>query len=367
MRNVLGNHLTLTVFGESHQEMIGATLDGVTPGIKVDEEDIKYHLSLRRPSGSGETQRVESDDFSIVSGVFNGYTTGAPLTIIIKNNEMKSKDYQQVSQVARPSQSDYVAHEKYHGYNDYRGGGHFSGRIFAPVVAVCSILKSALKEKFDIDVVSHIKSIGNISDDSFESKEDALKIKNNAFPLLDSSKEELMKEEIDKVAQEGDSIGGSIETMVTNLPVGVGEPLFSSLEGEISKAMFAIGGVKAISFGKGSEISSLKGSEANDPFRNVDGKVVTTSNNNGGINAGISNGMEVLFTISLKPTASIYKKQESVSLDTYENTELELTGRHDPCYVRRVAVISSCLTAFVISDLLMVKYGSDLFLKEKLD
>ena len=365
MRNILGNNLTVTVFGESHGSHIGAIIDGITAGIKVDENFINECLAKRRPQGKGETARVEKDEYKIVSGVFNGYTTGSPLCIIIENNDTKSKDYSLIKDLARPSHADYVANVKYNGFNDYRGGGHFSGRITASIVASGAILLKAL-EKLNIKIGCHIKKCGNILDKDFNDFDNEIdKVNNMIFPVINDV-EEQMKEEINNAASNKDSIGGIIQTAITGLPVGLGEPMFSSLEGELSKAMFAIGGIKGIEFGLGFNFANLKGSEANDEFVIVDGKVKTKTNNNGGINGGISNGMPIVFNVAIRPTPSILKEQNTINMNTKQNDKLTIQGRHDPAIIRRINIVIRCMCALVISDMLITKYGQDVFLKESL-
>ena len=365
MRNILGNNLTVTVFGESHGSHIGAIIDGITAGIKVDENFINECLAKRRPQGKGETARVEKDEYKIVSGVFNGYTTGSPLCIIIENNDTKSKDYSLIKDLARPSHADYVANVKYNGFNDYRGGGHFSGRITASIVASGAILLKAL-EKLNIKIGCHIKKCGNILDKDFNDFDNEIdKVNNMIFPVINDV-EEQMKEEINNAASNKDSIGGIIQTAITGLPVGLGEPMFSSLEGELSKAMFAIGGIKGIEFGLGFNFANVKGSEANDEFVIVDGKVKTKTNNNGGINGGISNGMPIVFNVAIRPTPSILKEQNTINMHTKQNDKLTIQGRHDPAIIRRINIVIRCMCALVISDMLITKYGQDVFLKESL-
>ena len=366
MSNTFGNQIKITLFGESHGPKIGAVIDGLTPGIFVSQEKIKECLSLRRPSGSHETSRVENDEFEIISGVFNNYTTGAPLCILIKNGDVHSSDYEINKFLARPSHADYVAHEKYHGFEDYRGGGHFSGRITAAIVAAGAIVLQAL-EKVGINIATHILQCGSISDRNFENiSEDINYLKNKSFPVLNDI-EDVCLEEINKARLEQDSIGGVTETVINNLPVGIGEPWFDSLEGSLSQAIFGIGGIKGIQFGAGFNFASMKGSEANDCFYIDDKKVKTLSNNNGGINGGISNGMPIVFSCAVRPTPSIAKAQKTIDIDKKEDASIEIVGRHDPAIIRRICIVITCMTALVIADQLAVKYGKDVFLKEKID
>lgn len=366
MRNVLGNNLTLSVFGESHQETIGVVIDGITPGIKIDYDEINKFLNKRKPNTNYETKRLEKDEIHIVSGLFNDYTTGAPLTILINNENVISKDYSSLKDLPRPGHSDYAAYLKYHGFNDYRGGGHFSGRITAPIVASGAIFSKML-EKFNIHVGVHIKQCGKVIDSSFSNdiENEIIKINQKKIPCIDSLEEDIEKE-ILYYKDKNDSIGGIIQCAITSLPAGLGEPMFSSLEGELAKALFGIGGIKGIEFGLGFDFKDQPGSKANDPFRNIDGKIVTTSNNNGGINGGISNGMPVIFNLAIKPTPSISLKQETISLKDNSNQELVINGRHDPAIIRRICIVVQSIVNFVICDLLITRYGTDVFLKDHL-
>ena len=361
MRNILGDNLTLTLFGESHGPLIGAVLDGMQAGIKVDEDFIKLMLSKRRPQKDIETNRVEMDEFEIVSGVFEGYTTGSPLTILIKNKNVISKDYSELKNIIRPSHADYTANIKYQGFNDYRGGGHFSGRITAAIVAVGSILINALREK-GIYIGTHIKKCGNVIDKDFSLDANEVKeLVNKDFPVLNNIEEEI-KNLIKEVKENNDSIGGILQTAIIGLPVGLGSEWFSSVEGKLANACFSIGGVKGIEFGLGFEFSNKLGSTANDQLYFENNLVKTSTNNNGGINGGITNGMPVVFNLAVKPTPSIMKEQNTINVETMENVKLELAGRHDPAIIRRMAVVIDSVVAFVVCDLLKEKYGED-FLK----
>ena len=361
MKNILGDVVTLTLFGESHQSMIGATLDGMAPGIKVNGEFIKEQLSKRRPQSKIETSRVELDDYKIISGVFNGYTTGEPITIIIENNNIRSKDYSKTKDLIRPSHADYTTYVKSNGYNDYRGGGHTSGRITAPIVAIGAILIEALKEK-GIYIGTHIKKCGNVEDRSFNDlTNDINYLSKTDFPVLNDIKDEITNE-IVLCAEKQDSIGGILETAVIGLPVGLGEPWFSGVESKISSAVFGIGAVKGIEFGEGFNFANLTGSTANDQFYlNENKEIMTSTNHNGGINGGITNGMPVLFKTVVKPTPSISKTQNSINLQTLTEEKLEIVGRHDPAIIRRMAVVIDSVTAIVISDLLAIRYGNNFF------
>lgn len=359
MKNTFGNALTVTLFGESHGEQIGIVIDGLAPGMEVDESFIKKQLSLRRPVGKISTGRVEQDNFKIVSGSINGKTTGTPLTILIENTNTKSGDYSRMAQVARPSHADFTANEKYLGFQDSRGGGHFSGRITAPITAAGAILIDALKKK-GIYIATHIKSCKDICDRDFEDYKSDIEYLNNAdFAVLDKIKEEQMKAVIAEAKENGDSVGGILETIVTGIPAGVGEPWFDTLESEISHAMFSIPAVKGIEFGAGFDITKLYGSEANDEFYSEGGEIKTYTNNSGGINGGISNGMPIIFRCAIKPTATIFKKQRTINFATGENTELIPKGRHDPCIVHRARVVADSMTAIVVADMLTMRFGTN--------
>ena len=359
MKNSFGNSLVITLFGESHGEYIGAVLDGLAPGIKIDDEYIKAKLALRRPSGKISTARVEADEYRIVSGAFNGYTTGTPLCILIPNTNTKSRDYGEKMDIPRPSHADYAANVKYHGYEDFRGGGHFSGRVTAAIVAAAAIIQSALETK-GIKIGSHITELHGAFDRSFENYESDIALVNSkAFPTLTDEGEERMRKEIEKAAERGDSVGGILESAIIGIPAGVGEPWFDSMESMLSHALFSIPAVKGVEFGLGFAFADAYGSEANDEFAIKSGRVVTESNNNGGINGGITNGMPLTFRTVIKPTPSIFKKQQSVSLSMGEECTLELSGRHDPAIIHRARAVVDAMAALVIADMLTVRYGTD--------
>ncbi|MCH5198555.1 MAG: chorismate synthase [Oscillospiraceae bacterium] len=365
MKNTFGNSVCLTIFGESHGDMIGAVIDGLAPGIEIDGGFIESRLTLRRPQGNISTKRVEADEYKIVSGVFNGKTTGTPVCILIPNTNTKSADYERTKALARPGHADYTANIKYHGFEDYRGGGHFSGRITAAVVAAGAIIISALK-KNGIYIGTHIKKCTGVSDIDFnEYKTDIEKLNNSLFPVLSNEKKDEMLLAIENAANQCDSVGGVLETVVIGVPAGVGEPWFDSLEGVLSHALFAIPGIKGIEFGAGFNFAEMKGSEANDAFYAENGNIYTKTNNNGGINGGISNGMPLLFRCAVKPTPSIYKSQNTVDINTCENTVIEIKGRHDPAIIHRARVVVDSITALVLADMLAQKFGTDFLGGEK--
>lgn len=359
MKNSLGTSVILTLFGESHGPAVGAVLDGLAPGIPVDAGYVASWLTRRRPSGSTDTARVEQDDFRILSGVHGGYTSGTPLTIVIPNGNVRNSDYSGMADLARPSHADYSAQAKYHGYQDKSGGGHFSGRVTAGIVAAGAVCLKALELR-GIRIGTHILRCGGVADEPFgtECESQICALENRQFPVLADVAAD-MQEEIASARSCGDSVGGIIQTAVCGLPAGVGEPWFDSLEGVISRAMFAIGGIKGIEFGSGFGFASMRGSQANDPFRMRDGKVVTVTNNSGGINGGISNGMPVVFNSAVRPTPSIAARQQTVDLALGKDADIEVRGRHDPAIVRRICPVVTCMTAIVLCDQLAMRFGTD--------
>ncbi len=359
MKNTFGNSLTVTLFGESHGEAIGVVIDGLTPGIKIDEDNIRHFLSLRKPSGNISTKRVEADEVRILSGVFNSYSTGTPIALMIENTNTKSKDYDKTKNILRPSHADYTAECKYHGFQDYRGGGHFSGRISAPLVAAGSICMDALKNK-GILIGTHIRECAGVKDREIEDiKSDIAMLNNMNFPVLSGEAALIMRSQIEQAAEEGDSVGGVLETVILNVPDGVGEPWFDSVESILSHMLFSIPAVKGVEFGDGFALKDMKGSLANDPFKIEDGNIFTTKNSNGGINGGITNGMPIVFKTVIKPTPSIYKEQDSVDIVNKTNEKLVINGRHDPAIIHRAAIVQSCCTAIAMTDILLSRYGTD--------
>ncbi len=360
MKNTFGQSVSTTVFGESHGQAIGIVIDGLAPGIDVDIDFINYQLAKRRPQGLTDSPRVENDNFQILSGVYENKTTGTPVCIIIPNENVKSKDYAKTRFLARPSHADYSAYCKYHGYEDYRGGGHFSGRITAALVAGGAVAIKAL-EKLGIKIGTHILKCANECDREFENiPQDLDELSKRSFPVL-SDCEEKMKEKILQARNELDSVGGILQTAIYGVPAGLGEPWFDSIESIISHAVFSIGGVKGIEFGAGFKMAEMKGSQANDLFEIADGKIVTKTNNNGGINGGITNGMPIIFNLAIKPTPSISKEQETVDFSKSENTTVRIEGRHDPAIIRRAAVVVDSVCALTVCDILAQRYGTDVF------
>ena len=356
MKNTFGNSVSVTLFGESHGEYIGAVLDGISPGIEVDHDFISHQLTLRRPSGAISTPRIETDEFIIASGVFEGKTTGTPLCILIPNTNTKSQDYSR--KAARPGHADYTAYVKYAGYEDYRGGGHFSGRITAALVAVGAVAISALKSK-GIRIATHIKKCAGVSDRDFcDYDKDIDTLNNTDFAVLDGSVKDKMVSAILDAKTDGDSVGGLLETVVTGMPAGVGEPWFDTVESMLSHALFSIPAVKGVEFGAGFDVCDMRGSQVNDEFYN-DGGIKTKTNNNGGINGGITNGMPIVVRCAVKPTPTIFKAQDTVDIISGDNTVTEPKGRHDPCIVHRARVVADSVVALTLCDLLTTHYGTD--------
>lgn len=359
MKNTFGMSVAVTIFGESHGEYIGAVIDGLAPGIEVNEEYIRHMLSLRRPDGKISTPRKEQDAFKIVSGVYHQKTTGTPITILIPNENTNSGDYEKMQTVARPSHADFAAECKYHGFQDTRGGGHFSGRITAALVAAGAICRYALEQK-GIHIGTHVKKCAGISDRDFNDLLPDVKVLNEkTFAVLDDAQGEEMKNAILNASSNGDSVGGVLETAILGMPEGVGEPWFDSVESMLSHIMFSIPAVKGIEFGAGFALSDMKGSDANDAMKIENGKIVTETNHNGGINGGITNGMPIVFRTSVKPTPTIFKPQKTVDFKNMTETILEPQGRHDPAVVHRARVVQDAASAIVLCDALAIRFGTD--------
>ena len=349
----LGKILELEIFGVSHGEYIGATLTGLPEGIEVDTEFVKEMLSRRRPQGNFETQRVENDIFEFVSGVKDGLTNGEPLTIHIMNENTHSSDYSNLKDVPRPSHADYPVYIKEKGENDYRGGGHTSARLTAPIVALGAVVIKALIKK-GIIIKSHIKQVGNIYDETLLTSDKEI-LDNKYHTILD------LDERIDKLLEEvvnnQKTIGGSIETEILNVPVGLGEPWFESFDGVMTNAMFSIPAVKAVEFGLGKNFNN--GIQSNDEYFVKDGKIVISPNNNGGVLGGYTTGAPVVFTTTFKPISSISTEQNSVNLKTMEEVKLTIKGRHDPFILRRALPIVDSMASFVVLDFYMREFGRD--------
>ena len=360
MNNTWGNASSMTIFGESHGPAIGAVLDGLAAGLPVNEAAIAAAMDRRRARGDGlSTARTEADVVEFLSGVYQGHTTGTAVTMVIRNQNTRSGDYAKTADLLRPGHADYTAYAKYEGYQDARGGGHFSGRITAASVAAGALCESVLNS-LGIRVYTHIAECAGIKDAPLSSSAGLLlpEPEPGHFALLDSSREAPMQEAIRAAGSEGDSVGGVLETIVTGLPAGIGEPWFDSVESELAHLMFAVPACKGLEFGAGFAFAAMRGSEANDPFAMRNGQIATATNKNGGINGGITNGMPLVFRTVLKPTPSIYKQQHTVDYIARQDADLQIKGRHDPCIVPRAAVVQNTLAAFGLLDLLTVRYGT---------
>lgn len=347
-----GHSLRLSIFGESHGKAIGINIDGLPAGVELNLDRIEREMSRRVPGKNiFSTQRKESDSFEILSGFYEGRTTGAPLCIIIRNEDKKSKDYSQLKEVMRPSHSDYPAFVKYHGWNDVRGGGHFSGRITAPIVFAGSVAREILAKK-GIYIGAQIKSVKDITVKSLENLSEEIfeELTTKEMAIYDDEKIVEIKNLIERVRVNQDSVGGVIECYTIGVPAGLGEPFFDSLESSIAHLAFSIPAVKGIEFGKGFEITTLTGSEAKDEYYYEDSRVKTKSNNNGGILGGISNGMPIVFRVAIKPTPSISQKQNTINVKKEESVELTIEGRHDPCIVPRAVVVIESIMALALLD-----------------
>ena len=359
MKSSFGQSVNICITGESHGEALVAVLSGLTPGVKIDREYIDHCLSQRAPQGKISTPRKEADEFEILSGVFEGYTTGTPITILIRNTNTKSKDYSEMASTARPGHADFTAEEKYHGFQDYRGGGHFSGRITASLVAAGAIARLALKNK-GIEIGTHVAKCGGISDRDFENvKEDIDLLNSRYFAVLDDESAEKMQAEIIKAAEQGDSVGGVTETAVLGLPAGLGEPWFDSMESVLAHFLFSIPGVKGVEFGAGFGVSDMKGSEVNGSLKIENGKIIPVNDLSGGVNGGITNGDTLKFRCAVRPTPTIFKEQNTVDMKNLSDKTLSAKGRHDPAIVHRVRAVVDAATAIVLCDMLAQRYGTD--------
>lgn len=357
MKNTIGKHISCTIFGESHGKAIGITLDGLPAGIPIDMELMQRQMEKRKAKGRISTQRHEADEPQIISGLFEGYTTGTPLTVLIQNNDQHSADYEKTKNRLRPSHADYTADVKYLGFQDYRGGGHFSGRITAPLVAGGAIALQILQAK-GIRIGSHILRCHGISDSSFAADVGLLDqqihaLASASFPVIDPQAQANMTKEIEQAAAQGDSVGGIIESVVLHYPAGIGEPFFDSLESVLAHYLYSIPAVKGVSFGLGFGFSDCYGSEANDSIQYENGSVITKTNHNGGINGGISNGMPIILQTCVKPTPSIYKEQDTINKETKQAEKLIIHGRHDPAVIHRACVVVDSVLALALLDCYM--------------
>ena len=346
MSSRYGTNLSLTIFGQSHSPAIGMTLEGIPAGEKIDMDALNSFLKRRAPGQNGySTPRKESDEPEFLSGIKDGFTCGAPLTAIIRNTNTRSGDYDELKRIPRPGHADLTASVKYGGFQDHAGGGHFSGRLTAPLCVAGGILLQLL-EKEGIRVMTRISSIGGIKDEGALTSPTSGK----DFPAVSDEKGEAMKAAIQAAKEHGDSLGGVIECVITGVPAGLGDPIFDGLENRLASVLFGIPAVKGLEFGDGFALAEMKGSEANDPFIIHDGEVMTETNHCGGILGGISDGMPVTFRVAIKPTPSIASEQRSICLDTKEETTLAVKGRHDPCIVPRAVPCVEAAAAVALYD-----------------
>ncbi len=353
MSSMTGKNIKISVFGQSHSQAIGVVIDGLPTGIKLDIEKIHKFMARRAPGNNAfSTSRKEADTPEILSGLADGYTCGAPLCTVIRNTNTRSGDYSNLKDCPRPSHADFAANIKYNGFNDVAGGGHFSGRLTAPLCFAGAVCIQVL-EKSGIDIKAHIYSIADVSDTPFDlvniTKEN---IAEKDFPVIDDIQGKKMQEKILEAKSQADSVGGIIECAITGVKAGHGSPMFDGVENIIAKNIFGVPAVKGIEFGNGFDCTRLLGSKNNDQYRIKDGNVVTQTNNSGGITGGITTGMPIVFRTAMKPTPSIGTEQKSVSLSRNENADLVINGRHDPCIVQRAVPVIEAVAAISILDII---------------
>ena len=360
MSSTWGQHLMLSIFGQSHGEAIGVTLDGFPAGMEINMDRLLGEMARRAPGQSLlTTTRKEADAPEFVSGVLDGKTTGQPICILIRNTNQRSQDYGEGVDLLRPGHADYTGHVRYFGHEDWRGGGSFSGRLTAPIVAAGALCSQWLEAQ-GVKIACHIQQLGDVKDASFmdaDPSADYAYLKQMHLPVLTADLDAQMETAILATREDGDSVGGVIECMVCGLPAGLGAPFFDSVESSLSHLLFAVPGVKGVEFGEGFGFASMKGSQANDAFRMEAGKVVTETNYSGGVNGGVTNGMPVLFRCAIRPTPSIAKKQQTVSLKTGENADIEIHGRHDPCILLRAVPVVEAMAAIAVLEMWKERQG----------
>ena len=350
MGNSFGKIFKLTTFGESHGSMIGGVIEGCPAGVDIDETFIQKELNRRRPGQSHvTTSRKEDDKVSLLSGVFNGKSTGTPIGFFIPNNNKKSADYDNIKNVFRPSHADYTYQEKF-GIRDFRGGGRSSARETACRVVAGAVAKLILL-KYDIDILAYVKSIGHLEMESDMNDLDSLRelSESNVVRCPEPSVAKKMISLIEEVKLKGDTVGGQIFCFVKGVPAGLGEPVFDKLHADLGKAMLSINAVKGFEYGSGFQGTKMRGSEHNDVFDNLDGKIITRTNYSGGVQGGISNGETIYFKIAFKPVATILSDQSTIN-ESKENIKIKVQGRHDPCVLPRAVPIVESMTAIVLVD-----------------
>ena len=355
MSSTYGENLKLSIFGQSHGQGIGMTLDGIPAGLPVDLDKLQQFLNRRAPGQNDwSTPRKEEDRPEFLAGLLDGYTCGAPIAAVIYNKNTRSKDYSNLHDVPRPGHADYTAQVKYAGFQDVAGGGHFSGRLTAPLCIAGGLCKQWL-EGMGIRIGAHISWLHGLNDDFFDRLAPQIDAVRSDFPVISEYKAQRMKEIIAEMRAEGDSVGGIIECAVTGLPAGLGDPMFGGMESRIASIVYGVPAVKSVDFGIGPSVANIPGSENNDEYYMEDGVVKTKTNHCGGILGGITNGMPLIFSAAIKPTPSISKPQQSVSLSNMENTTLEIKGRHDPCIVPRAVPVIEAAAAIAIYDAVLAR------------
>ena len=354
MSSMTGEKIKISVFGQSHSKGIGVVIDGLPAGKKIDLEKVQAFMERRAPGRNQySTARNEPDMPEIVSGLVNGVTCGAPLCAVIYNKNPHSSDYENIMNTPRPSHADFTGYMRYDGFNDVSGGGHFSGRLTAPLCFAGAVCMQILEE-MGVEIQAHIQKIKDVYDDKIDFVNvGKWQTAQKDFPVINDEKGLLMKAEIEKARENGDSVGGVIECAVTGLGAGYGNPMFDGVENLLAKNIFAIPAVKGIEFGNGFNATDLYGSENNDSFCICNGEVKTVTNNSGGINGGITNGMPIIFRTAIKPTPSIFKEQNSVNLESKTEEKLQIKGRHDPCIVQRAVPVIEAVAAFTLLDIML--------------
>ena len=357
MRSTWGNNLQLTIFGESHGLAIGVVVDGLPIGLSVDEEAVARDMARRAPGQDPTaTARREADRVRIVSGLYRGHTTGAPLCGLIENTNVRSGDYEAMQRLMRPGHADYAGYVKYRGMNDPRGGGHFSGRLTAPLVFAGALCRQALAAR-GIEVGAHIASIAGVEDAPMDpvgvDAQTLRALREARFALLDPAREAAMRARVEEARLAGDSVGGSIEVAAVGVPAGLGAPFFDSLESTLAHLLFSIPAVKGVAFGDGFGLCAMRGSGANDAMRMQDGRVTCETNHNGGVTGGITNGMPVVCRVAVKPTPSIARPQRTVDVSCMADAQMEIRGRHDPCIVPRAVPVVESAMLLALTDLLL--------------
>ena len=354
MSSTYGEILKLSIFGQSHGPAIGMTLDGIPAGLPVDFDALQSFLKRRAPGQNQfSTSRKEADAPEFLSGIVDGYTCGAPISAIIRNSNTRSGDYSNLKDCPRPGHADYPAHVKYHGFQDVAGGGHFSGRLTAPLCIAGGLCKQWLEHK-GIRIVARIKAIAGIEDDIWDPINPNLDAVSSNFPVLNIAAGMKMQEAIASAKADGDSVGGVIECIITGLPAGLGDPMFGGIENKLAQMVYGVPAVKGLEFGSGFAGSELRGSQNNDAYTITDGKITTLTNHSGGTLGGITTGMPVIFRAAIKPTPSIAKTQQSISLEKMEEQPLSIHGRHDPCIVPRAVPVIEAAAAIAIYDICLV-------------